>query len=230
MSRLSYYQEYAEMAIEDLAERDAKNRYVLVDALKHLDIKRVLDIGCGAGQELLPFVESKNTYGVGIDIGEELGKVAPKLARQTNSSDKLGFCRSQGEELPFKDESFDVVLCRVALPYMDNKKAIAEIARVLSPNGAFLLKTHALPFYFGMLRERAKTLSPKQLAYPIICLVAGAWHSFTGTQLKNGIWSGKEIFQTKNFLTKELAKHGMIIESKLPDTNRKTPSFLILKK
>ncbi len=229
MSELSYYQEYAQIAIRQYAEKDAVSRDLLVDAVGDLDVRRVLDIGCGAGQEMLPFIEKKKAFCVGIDVGKELGKVGKEVAENFNCEKSLSFLRSKGEELPFANGSFEVVLCRIALPYMHNKKVIAEVARVLQDGGVFLLKTHAPMFYFGMLPRRAKTLNPKQIAYPLICMANGIWHSITGNQLQEGFWEGKEVFQTKRFLEKEFAKQNMKIEGTLPDDNVQSPSFLIRK-
>ena len=117
--------------------------------------------------------------------------------------------------LPFADKSFDVVLCRVALPYMNNRRTIAEVARILKPNGVFLLKTHAPPFYSAMLKERIKTFHPKQIAYPLICVAGSIFHHLSGRQLENGFWKGKEIFQTRRFLEKEFAKNGLEIKTEL---------------
>lgn len=229
MSEISYYREYAQIAIRQYAEKDAASRYMLVDAVGDLDVKRVLDIGCGAGQEMLPFIEKKKAFCVGIDIGEELGKIGKEVTENFGCKESLSFLRSKGEELPFADECFDVVLCRVALPYMHNKKTISEVARTLRSGGVFLLKTHAPAFYFGMLKSRAKTLNPKQVAYPLICLANGIWHQVSGNQLQNGFWKGKEVFQTKGFLETEFLKHGMKIEGTLPDDNIQSPSFLVRK-
>src|SRR5688500_10909613 len=140
MTTLDSYQEYAQAALENYANRDKASRYLLFDAVKDLNIKRVLDVGCGAGQELLPFLEKTGAFCVGIDIAGELGKVTGKFFDENGFSERANFARSKGEELPFAGESFDVVLCRVALPYMNNRQTIAEIARILKPGGVFLLK------------------------------------------------------------------------------------------
>lgn len=229
MTTLDSYQEYAQAALKNYAQKDAASRYLLVDAIKNSKIERVLDVGCGAGQELLPFLEKTSAFCVGIDVAKELGQIGKEFFSQANGKNRVAFVRSLGERLPFADASFDVALCRVALPYMNNRQAISEVARVLKPNGIFLLKTHAPPFYFGMIRERLKTFSPRQLAYPLICLTASLWHLLTGRQLQKGFWRGKEIFQTQRFLEKEFAKNGLKIEGFLADTNPQTPSFVIVK-
>lgn len=229
MALTGSYQEYVELAIEQFARRDERSRYLLVDAVADKPIRRVLDIGCGAGQELIPFLEKTGADCFGIDAADELGAVGSKLFAAHGFSDRFALFRALAENLPFAPASFDVVLCRVALPYMNNRRAIAEVARVLRGGGVFLLKTHAPAFYTAMVRERWKTLSLKQLAYPLICLAGSAWHQTTGWQLEKGFWKGKEVFQTEKFLQKECAKNGLRIEGFLPDNNPLTPSYKIIK-
>lgn len=229
MATLNNYQEYAQQSIENFARRAAANRYLLVDAVKDLPVEKVLDVGCGAGQELIPFVEKTDAFCIGIDVAAELAAVTKEFFSKFKFENRVAFTRSDGESLPFADASFDVVVCRVALPYMNNRRTISEVARVLKPNGIFLLKTHAPAFYFGMIRHRWKTFSLRQIAYPLICLAGGAWHSVTGRQLRKGFWAGKEVYQTEGFLKREFAKNNMRIVGHLSDTNIETPSFLIVK-
>lgn len=223
---LANYEEYTRDALKKFARDEIAKRYLLVEAVEDLNPERVLDLGCGAGQELLPFLEKTEAFCVGVDIAPELGKITADVFQNQK---RAAFFRSEGENLPFADASFDVVLCRVALPYMNNRQAISEIARVLKPEGVLLLKTHAPRFYFGMIRERSKTLSARQIAYPIICLAASLWHLFTGRQLQKGFWQGKEIFQTRGFLEKEFARNNLKIGGFLSDDNPQTPSFIVVK-
>lgn len=226
---VSNYQEYAQSALAKHAQSDQASRYALVSAVENVEIKRVLDIGCGAGQELLPFLERTNAFCVGVDIADSLGEVTKSVFSSNANSQKVAFVRTNGARLPFADESFDVISCQIALPYMNNRQTIAEVARILRPQGVFLLKIHAPAFYFGMIRERVNTLNPKQIAYPLICLAGSIWHSLTGKQLENGFWQGKEIFQTRTFLENEFSKNNLRIERELADTNKQTPSFYIVK-
>lgn len=229
MESADNFQQYTEQALKNFAERDAASRYLLVDAVKDKNPQMILDVGCGAGQELLPFLERTEAFCVGIDAAKDLGKAARKIFFGKDFDESFAFVRSFGENLPFADASFDVVLCRVALPYMNNRQTIAEIARVLSSNGVFLLKTHAPQFYFKMIRERFKTLNAKQIAYPLICLAGGVFHSLSGRQMQNGFWRGKEVYQTGRFIEKECARNDLRVEGFLSDTNAQTPSFVIVK-
>ena len=229
METLDSYQEYAQKAVEDFAKKDAAERFMLVDAIGDFEVKRVLDVGCGAGQQLLPFAEKTNALCIGIDVAEEVSKVAGGVFNESGFGNRGIFLQSLGEELPFANESFEVVMCRVSIPYMDNRRAISEISRVLKPNGYFFLKTHAPMFYFGMIKRRFLTFNPKQLAYPLICLTNGTLSLLTGKQPKGGIWKGKEVFQTRGFLKREFAKNNLKIIGELPDTNIQSDSFVIRK-
>ena len=229
MTLTTNYIEYAKLTVQQFAEIEPAKRNALVNELANVEVKRVLDVGCGAGLQLLPFAEIKNSDCFGIDIGAEVGEICKTVFREQGVENKGFFLRCGGEELPFTDESFDVVICRVALPYMDNRKAVAEIARVLRPGGKFLLKTHAPKFYFWMLKNRLKTLNPKQLAYPVICLTGGTINILTGKHPNGNFWRGKEVYQSDGYLRKLLAKNGLKIVRELNDTSAETPSFLIEK-
>ena len=229
MAEESGYVEYARLAVEEFDSSSEERRNMLVDAIDDFEVKKVLDVGCGAGQQLLPFAERKGSLCVGVDIGEEVGSVGYSLFQRSGLEGKGVFLRALGEDLPFSDASFDVVICRVALPYMDNRKTIAEIGRVLRDGGRFFLKIHAPAFYVWMLKKRLPMFSLKQIAYPIICLTNGCLHSMLGKQPRGAFWRGKEVYQTKRFLIKELVKNNMRIVRNLADTNIASPSFLIEK-
>src|ERR671921_149610 len=63
------------------------------------------------------------------------------------------FARAAAESLPFAEGVFDVVVCRLALPYTDNARCISELARVLRRGGAPLLKIHHARYYTRKLGD-----------------------------------------------------------------------------
>lgn len=106
----------------------------IADSLPGDTKARLLDIGCGTG-EVLRLVAGKraNTTLVGADISERMieitaGKVPAVLA----------VC-SVFENLPFADETFDVVAANSVLHHLPDLKAAArEVHRILRPGGRFL--------------------------------------------------------------------------------------------
>ena len=202
---------------------DSARARATLQAVAGLDVRRVLDIGCGAGQEMLPLIEG-GAFGVGIDYDAEAGTVGKRLF----ASAEAAFVRCSGEDLPFRDESFDVLICRLALPYMDNAKAFAEMSRVLRPKGRLLLKIHAAPYYLVKCWTGIRRAEPLFAIHALRVLAAGTIYHLTGKQAAPGLWT-KEVFQSEGLLRRELAKVNMEIVDKLPDANIQTPSFVIVK-
>ena len=57
METLDNFQDYTAKALENFAARDERQRHSLFESIKGRSITRVLDVGCGAGQDLLSFLE-----------------------------------------------------------------------------------------------------------------------------------------------------------------------------
>ena len=94
---------------------------------------RLLEVGCGMGTDLLQFSRG-GARCVGIDL-------TPRSIEITQHRFKLygaqgAFMISDGEHLPFLDESFDVVYSNGVLHHTpDTEGAIREVHRVLRPGG-----------------------------------------------------------------------------------------------
>ncbi len=229
MVQNNYYKEYAELSIKNYQNRAELCKNLFKDAVSNKQIERALDLGCGAGLELIPFANEFSSACYGVDIGEELGTIGRKVFEENGIAGELNFVRGSGDEIPFADESFDVVLCRVSLPYMNNETAISEISRVLNKDGILLLKIHSPYFYAGMILDAIQEMQPKKVVYVGICMAASvSYHAF-GKRLEGGIWDGKEVYQTENLLKKVLKRNSLEIEGELPDSNLRTPSYRIRK-
>lgn len=195
-------------------------------AVRGLRVTRVLDIGCGAGQELRPFVRNRETLGVGVDISAEVGRTGRVLFEAEEPGSRVAFVRAPAERLPFGAATFDVVLCRLALPYTDNARALGEMARVLAPGGRLLLKFHHARYYTAELRQALAKGHVKGAIHACRVLGAGCWYHLTGRQPR-GRLTGAETFQTMWLLRRELRRHGLQVQRPLPDTVPAAPSLLI---
>jgi len=92
---------------------------------------KILDIGCGNGRNLLPFL-NRGFDCFGIDSSKEL----IKLAKERITGAKL--IVANAAKLPFPDKSFDYAICLAVLHHLkpaQHKKAVSEIHRVLKPGG-----------------------------------------------------------------------------------------------
>ncbi len=91
---------------------------------------KILDIGCGIGvfEQALPEL---NVFG--LDISEAMLREAKKRSNKH-------FVIGSAEELPFRNSSFDGAFMVTTLEFLKNpKKAVEEVARVLTPSGKFIL-------------------------------------------------------------------------------------------
>ena len=97
----------------------------------------VLDLGCGAGTDLL--IAAQMTGPGGRAIGVDM--TAAMLDRAAASAREMGLANVEVQEalieaLPFEDESVDVVISNGVIDLVPDKDAVfAEIDRVLRPGG-----------------------------------------------------------------------------------------------
>ena len=102
----------------------------------------VLDVGCGTGDLTLAAKAHTGPAGkvIGIDGSPEMINVAQRRAAKANV--KVVFQVGLIEEITFPDQTFDVVLSSLMMHHLtDNLKSqgIAEVYRVLKPNGRFMI-------------------------------------------------------------------------------------------
>jgi SAM-dependent methyltransferase len=107
------------------------SRPVLADHYaERLRAKRVIDLGCGAGDsvDLFRSVDPEVNW-VGVDIER-----SPEVGERTRADAE--FVTFDGRRLPFEDGSFDLVYCKQVLEHVEHPRdLIAEAARVLRPGG-----------------------------------------------------------------------------------------------
>ena len=94
---------------------------------------RLLEVGCGMGTDLLQFARG-GARCVGIDLTPRSIEISRHRFRLYGAGGD--FMISDGERLPFHDESFDVVYSNGVLHHTpDTVGAIREVHRVLRPGG-----------------------------------------------------------------------------------------------
>lgn len=89
----------------------------------------ILDNGCGVGT-LVRFLPTTSIIGLDISKG-----MLNKAKKRMNI-----LVRGDSQRLPFKDESFNVIVCRSLLHHLpDTKEGISEMHRVLKKNGEVVI-------------------------------------------------------------------------------------------
>lgn len=91
---------------------------------------RIIEVGCGTGEISAFFAEITHLiWGIEIDISN-------LLKHQTSFLPNLAFSHANGANLPFKDESFDIVLFPQVYEHTTQQQAVInDIYRILKPGG-----------------------------------------------------------------------------------------------
>lgn len=103
---------------------------------------RVLDVGSGGGVLALLLADDGAREVVGVDVSPVMLEAAEylRLSRTTPSAAHVSFRLAPAQALPFSDDWFDVVVCRMVLHHTNKpERMLQELARVLKPGGVLLL-------------------------------------------------------------------------------------------
>ncbi|MFG6497411.1 methyltransferase domain-containing protein [Fictibacillus sp. UD] len=97
--------------------------------------KEVLDVGCGTGRLLLRGAEEAKRL-VGVDLSSEMVKASIQQFFYHELSGKSEFVVADAEDLPFKDETFDLALSTCVMFLLpDPANGIREVNRILKQDG-----------------------------------------------------------------------------------------------
>jgi ubiquinone/menaquinone biosynthesis C-methylase UbiE len=115
--------------------------------LDHADCQtddEVLDVATGTGFTALAFAPHARSV-VGLDVSS--GMLAQARQKQTAQGiANVTWTEGAAESMPFADETFTLVTCRVAPHhFLSLPGFLSEVARVLKPGGRFLLADTSVP-------------------------------------------------------------------------------------
>jgi ubiquinone/menaquinone biosynthesis C-methylase UbiE len=99
----------------------------------------VLEVAVGTGRNFTFYPQGVQLSG--IDLSPAMLRIARKRAEELGVDADLR--EGDAQQLPFADASFDTVVCTLSLCAIpDDRRAIAEMKRVLRPGGRLLLLDH----------------------------------------------------------------------------------------
>lgn len=102
---------------------------------KNLQFSNCLDIGCASGFMLSRLQKAfpKKKY-FGVDVYDQSMESAKKWYP------KITFKKASAEKLPFKDNSFDLIICYETIEHVEKPpQLLKEAKRVLKKDGTFVL-------------------------------------------------------------------------------------------
>ena len=126
----------------------------LIEDAELIDGNTVLDVACGAGEPSLTIAEIVGPTGsvVCTDVAPEMVAAAESEA-QRRGLKNVAFRQCAGDALPFENNSFDAVVCRLGVMFFPDPLAgLREMLRVAKSKGALALavwgKSELNPFSY----------------------------------------------------------------------------------
>lgn len=96
----------------------------------------MLEVGCGNGRTSCYLAKNYGRKVVGVDKTKGMVERTKERSKREGVEDKVEFKVGTAEELPFKDDTFDAVICESVIAFVRNKqRALEGFARVAKPKG-----------------------------------------------------------------------------------------------
>ena len=119
---------------------------------------RILEIGVGSGYSL-PFYPSE-TQVVATEPDPHMLRQARQCLKELGLTN-IELRQAPAEQLPFEDASFDHVVCSWVLCTVDDlHQTLAEVRRVLKPNGTFRFMEHVRNDNIAFWRAMQNLIAP----------------------------------------------------------------------
>lgn len=128
---------------------DLKWRKRMVKLLKKKAPKTILDIATGTGDLAIAMTQTGAEKIIGLDISPGMLEVGKEKIVDKNLQDTIEMVVGDSEDLPFEDNTFDAITVGFGVRNFENlEKGLAEIYRVLKPEGTFMVLETSVPTKF----------------------------------------------------------------------------------
>jgi ubiquinone/menaquinone biosynthesis C-methylase UbiE len=126
--------------------------------------KRVVDFGCGSGANSV-LLTNRGAHVWGIDISEDLLRLARRRLAVSGREGGATFIAGSAHDMPFPDNSIDMVFGIAILHHLDLDLVSREVRRVLKPGGRAIFQepvrnSAVVRFVRLLIPYRAPDISP----------------------------------------------------------------------
>ncbi|WP_178990173.1 bifunctional demethylmenaquinone methyltransferase/2-methoxy-6-polyprenyl-1,4-benzoquinol methylase UbiE [Winogradskyella schleiferi] len=125
---------------------DVKWRNKVVKLVAQTNPENILDIATGTGDLAISLTSTTAKEIIGLDISDGMLEVGRKKIKSKNLDNVISMVIGDSENLPFEDDTFDAITVAFGVRNFEHlEKGLAEILRVLKPNGIFVILETSVP-------------------------------------------------------------------------------------
>ncbi len=183
---LGYYDSLANIGFDSFFYLGGrKSTEELLEIFEIDEDKVILVIGCGSGYSASHIAKTYGSKVVGIDISYEMIQKAKERVKTENLEDKVEIRYGDALNIPFEENSFDIVITEFVSIFLDKKKAFKEYSRVVKPRGFVgineLFKVKNIPTKFSDKIEFTEEIHAKVTGLNFQLPTADDWKSWFET-------------------------------------------------
>ena len=128
---------------------DMKWRKKVVALVAKKNPTTILDIATGTGDLVIMMSSTTATKIIGLDISAGMLEVGKQKVASKNLNKKIEMVLGDSENMPYPDNCFDAITVSFGIRNFENlEKGLAEIYRVLKPEGIFVILETSVPTKF----------------------------------------------------------------------------------
>lgn len=125
---------------------DVKWRNKVVELVAKNNPENILDIATGTGDLAISLTTTNAKEIIGLDISDGMLEVGRKKIKAKQLDNVISMVIGDSEDLPFEDNTFDAITVAFGVRNFEHlEKGLAEILRVLKPNGIFVILETSVP-------------------------------------------------------------------------------------
>ena len=128
---------------------DIKWRKKVLKMVADKNPKIILDIATGTGDLAILMTETNAEKIIGLDISDGMLEVGRKKINAQNLQSRIEMVLGDSEKMPYDNNTFDAITVAFGVRNFENLEVgLAEILRVLKPNGLFVILETSIPEKF----------------------------------------------------------------------------------
>jgi demethylmenaquinone methyltransferase/2-methoxy-6-polyprenyl-1,4-benzoquinol methylase len=128
---------------------DMKWRKKVVALVAEKNPETILDIATGTGDLVIMMSNTSAKKIIGLDISAGMLEIGKKKIEAKKLSEKIEMVLGDSEKMPYPDNYFDAITVSFGIRNFETlEKGLAEIYRVLKPNGIFVILETSVPTKF----------------------------------------------------------------------------------